>query len=90
MGFLSRKDHQADNGMRASALVVEADAPPQGAPPFGSGSHGMVRILVDNGSGAASISGKFKYKEDYGSWSAGPFRGRLGGGPEHEGPRGRQ
>jgi hypothetical protein len=64
MGFLSRKDHQADNGMRASALVVEADAPPQGAPPFGSGSHGMVRILVDNGSGAASISGKFKYKED--------------------------
>jgi hypothetical protein len=64
MGFLSRSRHGADNGMRATALVVEADAPPQGAPPFGSGSHGTVRILVDAGSGAASISGTFKFKED--------------------------
>jgi hypothetical protein len=50
--------------MRATALVVEADAPPQGAPAFGRGSHGTVRILVDDGSGAASISRTFKYKED--------------------------
>jgi len=64
MGFLGRKGHDAGSGMRATALVVQADAPPQGAPPFGRGSHGSVRILVDNGSGAASISGTFKFKED--------------------------
>jgi hypothetical protein len=50
--------------MRATALVVAADAPPQGAPPFGRGSQGTVRILVDTGSGATSISRKFKFKED--------------------------
>jgi hypothetical protein len=64
MGFLGRAGHGADNGMRATALVVAADAPPQGAPPFGRGSHGTVQILVDTGSGATSISRTFKYKED--------------------------
>jgi hypothetical protein len=64
MGFLGRAGHAADNGVRATALVVEADAPPQGAPPFGRGSHGTVRILVDSGAGAAPISGTFKYKDD--------------------------
>jgi hypothetical protein len=64
MGFLGRAGHEPDNGMRATALVVEADAPPQGAPPIGRGSHGNVMILVDNGSGAASISRKFKFGED--------------------------
>jgi hypothetical protein len=64
MGFLSRAGRDADNGIRATALVVEADAPPQGAPPFGRGSHGTVRILVDNGSGAASLSATFKHRED--------------------------
>jgi hypothetical protein len=64
MGFLGRARHEPDNGMRATALVVEADAPPQGAPPFGRGSHGTVRILVDKGSGAASISRTFRYGED--------------------------
>jgi hypothetical protein len=64
MGFLGRAGHEPDNGMRATALVVEADAPPQGAPPFGRGSHGVVRVLVNNGSGPAQISGKFRYKED--------------------------
>lgn len=64
MGFLGRAGHAADDGMRATALVVDADAPPQGAPPFGRGSHGTVRLLVDTGSGPASISGTFKYSED--------------------------
>jgi hypothetical protein len=64
MGFLSRAGRDADNGVRATALVVEAGAPPQGAPPFGRGSHGTVRVLVDNGSGAASLSATFKYRED--------------------------
>ncbi|MEA2449288.1 MAG: hypothetical protein QOG63_1220, partial [Thermoleophilaceae bacterium] len=30
MGFLGRAGHDADDGMRATALVVGADAPPQG------------------------------------------------------------
>jgi hypothetical protein len=64
MGFLGRSGHGDDNGVRATALVVEADAPPQGAPLVGRGSHGTVRILVDTGSGATPISGKFKFKDD--------------------------
>src|SRR3954466_10439000 len=64
MGFLGRAGHAPDNGVRATALVVEADAPPQGAPPLERGSHGNVRILVDNGSGAPSISQKFRYRDD--------------------------
>src|SRR4051812_5256880 len=64
MGFLDRKGRAAADGVRATALVVDADAPPQGAPPFGRGSHGTVRILVDSGSGAAPGSGTFKYKDD--------------------------
>jgi hypothetical protein len=62
--FFSRTGHQAGNGLRATALVVEAHAPPQGAPPFGRGSHGTLRVLVDNGSGPASLSATFKYAED--------------------------
>jgi hypothetical protein len=65
MGFLGRAGHGADNGMRATALVVEADAPPHGAPLVGNGSHGTVRILVDTGSGAAPISRMFKFKDDH-------------------------
>ena len=64
MRFSGRAGHEPDNGMRATALVVEADAPPHGAPLVGRGSHGTVRILVDTGSGAAPVSGKFKYKDD--------------------------
>src|SRR4051794_4829635 len=64
MGFLGRADRDAHSGTRLTALVIDADAPPQGAPPFGRGSHGRVRIVVDNGSGAAALSAPFKFKED--------------------------
>jgi hypothetical protein len=64
VGFFDRASHGADNAMRTTALVVDADAPPQGAPPFGRGSHGTVRIFVDNGSGSTSLSSTFKYAEN--------------------------
>lgn len=51
MGFLRRaSDPDRDRAARATALVVEASAPPEGSARIGPGSHGSVRVLVDSGS----------------------------------------
>jgi hypothetical protein len=65
MGFLNRAGRNAVSagGVNATGLVVEADAPPQGAPPMGAGSHGTVRILVDAGSGPVTSTTKFRFSD---------------------------
>jgi hypothetical protein len=65
MGFLRRADRNADTagGVNVTGLVVEADAPPQGAPPMGTGSHGTVRILADAGSGPVTSTMKFRFSD---------------------------
>ncbi len=51
MGFLRRGGApDPDRAVRATALVVEASAPPEGSARIGPGSHGSVRVLVDAGS----------------------------------------
>ena len=51
MGFLRRGSApDPDRAVRATALVVEASAPPEGSARIGPGSHGSVRVLVDTGS----------------------------------------
>jgi hypothetical protein len=65
MGFLNRagRDAGSARGVSTIGLVVEATAPPEGAPPFGSGSHGTVRILADAGSGPATSTMKFRFSD---------------------------
>ena len=48
MGFLrwGQGPDQAE-ARRATALVLEAVAPPEGGPTIGPGSHGAIRVLVD-------------------------------------------
>jgi hypothetical protein len=48
MGFLRRgQGPEQAEAARATALVVEAVAPPEGGPTIGPGSHGAIRVLVD-------------------------------------------
>ena len=47
MGFLRWGQGPAGRGRRATALVLEAVAPPEGGPTIGPGSHGAIRVLVD-------------------------------------------
>lgn len=67
MGFLNRAGRNAGSsgGVTATGLVIEADAPPQGAPPMGTGSHGTARILVDAGSGPVTSTTKFRFSDSH-------------------------
>jgi hypothetical protein len=50
---------------RSTALVMEADAPPQGAPSLGRDSHGRIQVLVDTPAGAhQQLAATFKYADD--------------------------
>jgi hypothetical protein len=61
MGFFTRASDRSEAGARATGLVIEAEAPPQGAPPIGTGSHGIVRVLVDG----RSLSSTYRFKEEH-------------------------
>jgi hypothetical protein len=65
MEFLSRAGRNAGSAgsVNVTGLVVEADAPPQSAPPMGTGSHGTVRILADAGSGPVTSTTKFRFSD---------------------------
>jgi hypothetical protein len=49
---------------RVTALVIDADAPPEGAPPMGAGSHGTARLLIDPGPHQRVMTTKFRFKAD--------------------------
>jgi hypothetical protein len=49
MPFGWKRDERG-GGIRATALVVEADAPLDNAAPWGNVNKGSVRILIDEGS----------------------------------------
>ena len=54
------------NRPRATALVIMADAPPQGAPRSGTYSQGSIRIVVDTPSAPhRQLSGTFPYADDH-------------------------
>ncbi len=65
MGLFSRKtENDAIDGswIRANALVIAADAPPQGAPYFGPYSHGEIQVLVDtSATGRHKLTATFRY-----------------------------
>ncbi|HEY1488998.1 MAG TPA: hypothetical protein VGF84_23020 [Micromonosporaceae bacterium] len=70
MGLFSKRSESEsaidDSWVRCTALVVKADAPPQGAPSFGSDAHGTIIVLVDSArTGRRQLSAAFKYAEDH-------------------------
>lgn len=67
MGLFHRKGTASDR-VRVTALVVEADPPPERAPSLGSGSHWPVRLLIDPGPGQKVLAGRFRNKP--GRWLA--------------------
>jgi hypothetical protein len=64
MAFGRKSKDLGDVGVRVSALVVEAEAPLDNAPPIGKRSRGTVRILADAGSGPIYVARGFKLTED--------------------------
>jgi hypothetical protein len=55
-----------DNRTTATALVISADAPPQGAPRSGSYSHGTIRIMVDTPAGShRQLSAGFAFADNH-------------------------
>jgi hypothetical protein len=66
--FSNRKKSEPvdDSKTRATALVISADAPPQGAPKSGSYSHGTIRIVVDTPAGAhRQLSASFPFADNH-------------------------
>ena len=55
---------KSENGIRATALVVEAEHPLDNAPPIGKTGRGTVRILVDAGSGPIYVARSFRLTPD--------------------------
>ena len=59
-------DSADENRPRATALVITADAPPQGAPRSGSYSQGSIRIVVDTSAAPhRQLSGTFHFADDH-------------------------
>lgn len=58
MGLFGKSDPA---GVRAVALVIAAEAPPQGAPTFGWDSQSTVQVLVDR----RQLTGKFRYSDKH-------------------------
>jgi hypothetical protein len=66
--FSKRRDPEPvdESRPRATALVISADAPPQGAPSSGSYSQGTIRVLVDTPAGPhRQLSGTFRFADDH-------------------------
>ncbi len=66
MGFFGRRhaaDPEHDTTSTATALVVEAAAPPEGGPSVGPGSNGPVRIIADLGAGRRVHDGRIRMTE---------------------------
>jgi hypothetical protein len=66
--FGSRKASEPvdENRPRATALVISADAPPQGAPRSGRSSQGSIRVLVDTPAAPhMQLSASFGYADDH-------------------------
>ena len=61
----SRRGPDPGPAARATALVVEAAAPPEGGPSIGPGSNGPLRILADLGFGPRVYDGKVRTGEDH-------------------------
>ena len=55
-----------ENRPRATALVIRADAPPQGAPRSGQYSQGAIRVVVDTPAAPhKQLSAPFGYADDH-------------------------
>lgn len=68
MGLFSKKIPATpdDARQRATALVITADAPPQGAPRSGSYSQGSIRVLVDTPAGPhRQLVSTFPFADDH-------------------------
>jgi hypothetical protein len=67
MGLFSKRSAPGDDSrLRAMALVIQADAPPQGAPAMGGDSHGTIRILVDTPAAARrQLATTFRFAENH-------------------------
>ena len=66
MGLFDKRAKIDDSAPRSTAVVLAADAPPQGAPSHGRDSQGSIRILVDTPAGAnQQLSGTFTYADDH-------------------------
>lgn len=66
--FGSRKASEPadENRPRATALVITADAPPQGAPRSGPYSQGSIRVVVDTPAAPhRQLSATFRYADDH-------------------------
>ena len=66
--FDKRKSEGPGAELRSSvnALVLTADAPPRGAPPFGPQSHGTIKAIVPGPGGRnRTLESTFKYAEDH-------------------------
>jgi len=68
MGLFSKKTPATpdDARQRVTALVITADAPPQGAPRSGSYSRGSIRVLVDTPAGPhRQLVSTFPFADDH-------------------------
>jgi hypothetical protein len=66
--FGNRKTSETvdENRARATALVITADAPPQGAPKSGTYSQGTIRAVVDTPAAPhKQLSASFRYTDDH-------------------------
>ncbi|MGH2883179.1 MAG: hypothetical protein ACRDPA_10860 [Solirubrobacteraceae bacterium] len=61
--FGSKRRAGGKRNARATALVIEAAAPPEGGPSLGPGSNGPLRVLADLGSGRRLHDGKIRTGE---------------------------
>jgi hypothetical protein len=66
MGLFDKRTKVDDSVPRSTALVLAADAPPQGAPSHGRDSQGSIRVLVDTAAGAhQQLATTFTYADDH-------------------------
>lgn len=66
MGLFSGSNQQGDPpGVRAAALVIEAEAPPQNPSLYGSNSTGIVRVLAYDRATPRQLASRFRHSEKH-------------------------